>query len=229
MLSIIIPAYNEEKRIGNTLKDYYDYFYVKKVEFEIIVETDGCTDRTVDVVKSFRKDNIISLNFANKLGKGKGIIKGLEVAQGDVVGFVDADESVSPGDFDKMVSEIGSYECVIASRRVKGVETVKNWPAKRRIASKMFNMLVNLVLGLNIRDTQCGAKVFTKRAANIIVSQVKTKGYVFDVDVLWRMKKNNIIVKEFPVKWIHAREGQLKIRSHAYKMFFELIKLRFSK
>lgn len=226
-ISIIIPAYNEEKRIRKTLDDYNNYFS-RFGRFEVIVVTDGCTDKTVEVVKSFRGKNIISMNFPERLGKGTAIIKGLENSTGTIVGFVDADESVSAEDFFRMAKALGKHGCIIASRRVKGFEMIRNQPLKRRIASRAFNLLANMIFGLGIRDTQCGAKIFTAEAKKIIIRDVKTKGYVFDVDVLWKLKRRGMSIKEFPVKWMHAREGTLKIRKHAYKMFFELVKLRFS-
>lgn len=226
MLSIIIPAYNEEKRIGNTLKDYYDYFscFVKK--FEIIVVTDGCTDKTVEVVKSFRKKNIISLDFPEKLGKGGGIKEGFRIAKGDIIGFVDADESVTPKDFNEMVEKIKHYDCVVASRRTKYSKILEKQPLRRRILGRGYNILVNLLFGLGVKDTQCGAKVFRKVLIKIILKDVHTTGYSFDIDVLWKIKRNKFTIMEHPVTWMHMKEGQFNVRKHMFRMFVEVMKLR---
>lgn len=224
MLSIIMPAYNEEKRIGKTLGDYYDYFS-ERGEFEIIVVTDGCSDSTVEIVKSFGRQ-VISLDFPRRLGKGMAVLKGFEYARGEVIGFVDADESVLPEDFYKMASEIGHYNCVVASRRTKNSKILAKQPIRRRILGRGYNIMVNLLFGLRIKDTQCGAKVFDKEAVKIILNEVKTTGYSFDIDILWRLRRKKLKIKEYPVTWMHMKEGQFNVKKHVYKMFIEVLTLR---
>ena len=226
-LSIIIPAYNEEKRIGATLKDYLHYFSKKRKKFEIIVVTDGCIDKTVGIVKSFKSKHVKNLNYGKKLGKGSAILKGFENANGNIIGFVDADESVKPEDFHKMALLIGEYECVVASRRTEDSKILTKQPIRRRALGRGYNIMVNLLFGLRIKDTQCGAKVFTKNAIKTILAEVGTKGYSFDVEILWRLRRRKFKIKEYPVTWMHMKEGAFNVRKHAFKMLIEIMKLRF--
>lgn len=124
-LSLIIPAYNEENRIKETLDAYIEKLHELGINFEIIVEMDGCTDRTSEVVKEMatKFPEIKFIEFKERLGKSGGLLKGFEIANGDVVGFVDADGSVKPQDFIKLLREIEKgYDGAIASRRAKGLK-----------------------------------------------------------------------------------------------------------
>ena len=226
-LSIIIPAYNEEKRIYRTLKDYLHYFSKNWNRFEILVVTDGCTDNTVKVVKSFKSRHVKNLNYEQKLGKGLALIRGFENANGGIIGFVDADESVMPEDFHKMALQIGEYACVVASRRTKESKILAKQPIRRRVLGRSYNIMVNMLFGLRIKDTQCGAKIFTKEAIKSILPEISTKGYSFDVEILWRLRRGKFKINEYPVTWMHMKEGQFNARKHAYKMFIEVMKLRF--
>ena len=119
-LSLIIPAFNEEKRIEGTILSYLEYFSSEQNNFEIIVEMDGCTDGTEEVVRKLAKKyaNIIPIKFERRLGKGGGIVRGFQNAKGDIVGFVDADGSIKPEEFEKLLIELeNGYSGTIASRR----------------------------------------------------------------------------------------------------------------
>jgi len=222
MISIIIPAYNEEKRIETTLLNYSNHFQ----DQEIIVVCDG-TDKTQNIVGklSEKYPNIKLLRFEKKLGKGGGIIEGFKEANGDKIGFVDADESVTPDDVKRMFDYLPDVDGVIASRRLKDSRILIKQPTKRRIASRVFNIIVRLIFGLNLKDTQCGAKVFRKEAIKDVLSELKTKGFEFDVELLWRLKKKGYKVVEFPITWRHS-EGSSFSLSNAPKMFFSLLKVR---
>ncbi len=222
MISIIIPAYNEEKRIETILLNYSNHFQ----DQEIIVVCDG-TDKSQNIVGklSEKYPNIKLLRFEKKLGKGGGIIEGFKEANGDKIGFVDADESVTPDDVKRMFDCLPDVDGVIASRRLKDSRILIKQPTKRRIASRVFNIIVRLIFSLNLKDTQCGAKVFRKEAIKDVLSELKTKGFEFDVELLWRLKKKGYKVVEFPITWRHS-EGSSFSLSNAPKMFFSLLKVR---
>ena len=148
-LSIIMPAYNEGKRIGNTLNSYLRYKW--KYPIEIIVVLNGCTDNTLDVVKKFHK---IKYRVLKQPSKGNALITGFKLAKGDLIGYVDADNATKPYVLDKLVNSIGNYDGVIGSRYVKGAVLIKKQPLIRRILGRGFNVLVRLVLGLRFKDTQ---------------------------------------------------------------------------
>ena len=220
--SLIVPAYNEEDRIEAVLLKYANSF----PSAEIIVVCDG-TDNTKDIVrKDFKKYiNIKLLSFEKKLGKGGGIIEGFKVAKGERVGFVDADESVEPDDVKKMFDLLSDYDGVIASRKLRESIILVRPPLKRRIASKTFNILMRVFFGLDFKDTQCGAKVFRKEAVKDVLSELTTKGFEFDVELLWRLKNKGYEVTEFPITWKHS-EGSSFSLSNAPKMFFSLLGVR---
>lgn len=221
-VSIVIPAYNEESRIKTVLSKYSNHFQNQ----EIIVVCEGI-DNTPNLVKeaSERYPEIKLLNFKERLGKGGAIIEGFKAAKGDKIGFVDADGSVEPDDVKGMFDCLSDAEGVIASRRLKDSKILVKQPVKRWFASRVFNILVRLIFGLKFKDTQCGAKVFRKEAIKDVFSELKTKGFEFDVELLWRLKQKGYNVIEFPITWKHS-EGSSFSLSSAPNMFFSLLKVR---
>ena len=146
-LSIIMPALNEEQRIGRTLEEYTDFFNRKyKKEYELIVVMNGCTDNTSEVVEGFKKKHkqVKSLEFKERIGKGGAIIEGFKVAQGDFIGFADADNSTSAEEFEKLVENIGSCDGIIASRYVRGAVAEPKQSLSRRLGSRGFNVLIRI-------------------------------------------------------------------------------------
>lgn len=194
---------------------------------EIIVVCNGCTDSTPRIIEELCSKHlqIKPLRFEEKLGKGGAIIEGFKAAKGDRVGFVDADESVEPDDLRRMFDALSNADGVIASRRLKDSIILVEQPWKRRVASKVFNMLVRMMFGLEFRDTQCGAKVFGKDAVKNILDSLTTKGFELDVELLWRLKNEGYSVIEFPVTWKHS-EGSTFSLANAPKMFLSLLKVR---
>ena len=226
-LSLIIPAYNEEKRIKETLEAYRSKLLELGINFEIIVEMDGCTDRTPEIVRELavKFPEIKFIEFKERLGKGGGLLKGFEIASGDVVGFVDADGSVKPSEFIKLLSEIErDYDIVIASRRAEGA-VVRNQPLLRKVLSKGFNVLVKLLFRLPFKDTQCGAKVFRRNALEKILPEVNSKGFAFDVNLLYLATRNGFRIKEVGIRWEDKRGSKVKGRT-VVEMFLAVIKLR---
>lgn len=221
-LSIIIPAYNEEKRIKKTLISYLKIF--PKANF--IVIADGCKDNTVKIVKRIKKRKNITL-FAPKerLGKGGALIFGFKHVKSNTVGFIDADGSVPPKEFRKLVQNVRKVDGVIASRHLKGSK-ISGIPAMRKILSVTFSLLVKLVFNLPFKDTQCGAKLFKKKMIKSLIPLVRSKGYIFDIELLYRAIKQGYKIKEIPIEWRYSAGSKITIKS-MMKMFFNLIKLRF--
>jgi glycosyltransferase involved in cell wall biosynthesis len=223
MYSIIIPAYNEADRIYIVLESYAAEFS----GHEIIVVFDG-QDNTPDIVKDVAKlcSDIRLLTFHKRLGKGGAIIEGFKASRGDRIGFVDADESVSAKDLKAMFETLGEFDGVIASRRLATSKIMIKQPLKRRLASKGFNMIVRTLFGLPFKDTQCGAKVFMRRAICDIIDELETRGFEIDVEILWRLKNKGYRVVEYPITWSHSEGSKFKL-SQSFAMFFSLIKIRF--
>jgi glycosyltransferase involved in cell wall biosynthesis len=225
-VSIVVPAHNEEKRIGQVLKRYGGRGY------EILVVSNGSTDRTPEMVAGFAEqdDKITLLEYPERLGKGGAVLEGFKRASGDFIGFVDADQSTAPEDFQRLVDRLieKGIDGAIASRRVEGSVILKKQPIRRRLASRAFNVLVRLMFGLPHRDTQCGAKVFRRGAVLQVLPEMKLKGFEFDVELLWRLKERGFLVVEVPITWGHD-EGSTFALSHAPRMFWNLLKLRLAR
>lgn len=227
-ISIIIPAYNEEKRIGKTLENYLEFFH----DIEIYVTMDGCRDRTLDIVKTFaergnKNNNLISyIHHEERLGKGMGIYNAISHTKGDILVITDADESTSPSEISKLIKQLDDCDCVIGSRWIDGANILKKQPIQRRIASRGFNLIVRTMFGLHFKDTQCGAKVFRKRAVKDVINDISTFNYAFDIDILWHMQKNGFKIKEVPIIWHDEDGSSVKLFHTIITMFFEIIRLR---
>jgi len=227
-ISIVIPAYNEEDRLRGVIEMYRDFHS----NYEIIIVCNGCIDKTPDIAKRFEvEDNRIkTLIFEERLGKGGAILEGFKVARGELVGFLDADESVAPEDYLKLIQVIktGDFDGAIGSRNAEGAEIISDRSIIRRVASRMFNFLVRLISGLKFSDTQCGAKIFKIETIDELKDEVISKGYEFDVELLLRLKKKGNKISEVPVKWRHSGGSKFSLK-HAPAMLFGLLFMRIRK
>lgn len=226
MISIIVPAYNEEKRIQGMLELYAGYFFEKYRDCEFIVVADG-SDRTAAIVENLIAifPGIRLLEYGTRLGKGGGIMEGFRHSRGDVLAFVDADESVSPFDLDRVIRALDTANCAIGSRRVSGSIITQRQPFKREAISWAFNLLVNLMFNLGIRDTQCGAKAFKKKVVDLVLPKIRSNGFEFDVELLWRIKRHGFSVVEVPIEWKHSEHSRFSLK-YAPRMFANLIRVR---
>ena len=231
MISIVIPAYNAEGMIATTLEDYLIHFSKEYPQgFEIIVVPNGCTDRTTEIVDDYcdKFPQVRSESFEEKLGKGGALIKGLGMACGDIVAFVDADGATTPKELHKLIKGIEGVDGVIGSRWLPGSNILAKQPLMRRIASRGFNLLVRLLFGLPYKDTQCGAKVFKRYAIAQTIDDLETPGFAFDVDLLYKAKKKGFVIKEAPIVWEDKLDSTLDLKTAIPNMFLALIKLRLS-
>ena len=223
--SLIIPAYDEEKRIEKVIKSYLKH-YTKRYgnDFEIIIVIDG-TDNTLKICKKYSsKFKNIKIDYSKKpKGKGTAIIRGFRLAKGDVVGFTDADDSVEPSEFDKLIDT--DADCTIASRKMEDSKILKKQSFLRQFGSWGWNRLVNLTFSLNLSDTQCGAKVLKSEVVKKIIPELRSSGFEFDIELLWRIKKNGFEIKEVPIIWAHQEDSSFSIIEWP-KMFIGLLKLR---
>lgn len=226
MLSIIIPAYNEEHRIKPTLQAYLDFF--KNKDIEIIVVMNGCTDNTLQVVQSIKDSRLKYLNI-NKPGKGNAIIQGFKIASGDLISYTDADNSTKPEFLNKLLENIEDYDCIMGSRYLKESEILTKQTLTRRIASRGFNILVRSILNLQFTDTQAGAKIFKKQAISSILQELKPYGWGIDTHILYKIKKKGYKIKEIPIEWSDTKESKLKLRKAVPGMFISVLKTRFGK
>ena len=227
-LSIIIPAYNEEKRISRTLEYYISFFSRNIKDFEIIVVLNGCKDHTLAIVKKFinKNKNVKYLDFKEAIGKGAAIVEGFKKARGDLVGFIDADMATLPNAFYDLINNINNYDGIIASRWMKDSIINAKQPLLKRIGSRGFNFLVRLLFNLNFRDTQCGAKLFKKYAIKDILNDLKLTSWAFDINLLYSLKRKKYKIKETPTEWNAVKASHFNLFRAIPEMFLGLIRLR---
>lgn len=213
-VSIVIPAYNEEKRLSSTLNKISEFLKSnQELKAEIIVVNDGSTDNTADLVKNFKELKIKLLNNEKNMGKGYCVKRGVLEANNDIILFTDADLSTPIEFLNQFLKhhEMG-FDIVIASRAVKGAEKKIKQPIWRDLMGKFFNILVRIILGLNIKDTQCGFKSFKKEAAKIIFSKQTIFDFGFDPEILFIANMKNYKIKEHPVEWYLKIFYQLQLK-----------------
>ncbi len=227
-LSVIIPAYNEEQRIAETVRAYADS--LEGLRHEILVELDGCNDGTADLVRDMQErfPSVKLVEFPTRLGKGRGVLEGMRRATGDWIAYVDADGSVSPSEFFLVAKAALSdgADAVIASRYWDRRRMVKEIGLTRWTASRSFNLLVRRMYNLPFRDTQCGAKMLRRKAVHAVIDDMKLSGYAFDVELLWRLMQHNFKVVELPIFWTHKNGSKIRLGHVASRMFLDVLRLR---
>ncbi len=228
-LSIIIPAYNEEARIGTMLDRYISYFNERyRTDFEVIVVVNGSNDNTEAITNNYasRFPFIRVIVEPNAIGKGGAIIKGFKAASGELVGFVDADCSTPPAAFDDLIKNIGDADCIIASRWLPGAIVEPKQPLKRRIASRVFNLIVSIFFNMKLTDTQCGAKIIKKGALLTILPYIGITRWAFDVDLLFQLKRNGFKIIEYPTIWQDTTGSKLRVLNASIEMLLAITRLR---
>ncbi len=240
MLSIIIPAYNEEKRIAPTLLKISSFFKLNRTklkdwaDFEIILVSDG-SDNTVNVAKTILKSqniskNLKTLDFSKRLGKGSAVKTGLLLCKGDAI-IYDADGSTPIDQIFKIRKEFdGGAGLVIGSRKNKESIIRNNINLKRRLTSRIFNLFVKLFFGINFKDTQCGFKGIRKEFVKPLAHKLNLRGYEFDVQLINEANKKGIKTSEIPVVWSHVDNGSLTSFSiiSGASMFISLLRYKLS-
>jgi len=232
-ISLVIPAYNEEERIEGTLVAYDDFLRQKKkkdrIVYEILVILNGCRDNTLDVVKkvSAKRKSIKYWNYPDPIGKGGALIEGFKKASYELVGFTDADMSNSPESFYDLVENIDDYDAIIASRWVKGAVIKQKQTLSRRVASRTFNLVVKTMFPcIKERDTQCGCKLFKKKALLSVVDHLSVTQWAFDVNLMFLLHKNGYRVREWPTVWDDSGGSHINLKKTSREMFLSVARMR---
>jgi dolichol-phosphate mannosyltransferase len=220
--SLVIPAYNEENRI----RPLFDA--IAGFDGELIVVCDG-TDGTAQVIEEIQRTRpeltIRCLTFSRRLGKGGGVIAGLSVARAPLVGFFDADGSTTMAEMMRLFSCLSDTDGAIGSRWVAGSTLTVRQGILRRLESRSFNFLIRVLFGLNFHDTQCGAKVFRKNAIDRILPAMVSRGFEFDVELLWRLHSAGCRVVEVPIEWQNKGDSRVRKRD-MMRMVGNLFRIR---
>jgi len=229
-LSVIIPAFNEEKRIGITLERLYGFLRNKNYDYEVILVDDGSTDSTVNIAdqsKLAQKNKLRLLSNGANRGKGFSIRNGMMNARGQYVLFSDADLSTPIEEMDKLFSFlVKDYDIAIGSRGIQGADVREHQPFYREWMGKIFNFFVQIFVFKGIFDTQCGFKLFKAHVAKKIAPCLKINGFSFDVELLYVAKRRGYKIKEVPVVWINSPKSKVRPVFDSLMMFKELLSVR---
>jgi len=238
VLSIVMPAYNESKRIGETLEIVTAFIGNQPYECEIIVVDDGSTDKTSSVVKEFLKEgrSLYLIRHDKNKGKGAAVNTGFKAAKGQFILFSDADLSTPIEEVNRMLDYIKQHDqdkppcgIVIASRRVKGARLVIPQPMYREFSGRVFSVIVQVINFGGYLDTQCGFKLFAQEVGKKIVSKQTIMGFGFDVEMLFiALKKLKVGVKEMPVTWIDSPQSRVNLFKDSIDMFLDLLRIRWN-
>jgi glycosyltransferase involved in cell wall biosynthesis len=232
-VSIVIPAYNEEKRLPPMLKGYAAYFEQlrkhENIDYELLVVINKSTDRTLDVVKSMQRiyPKIRYLDLPEK-GKGLAIIAGFKDAlkrPNELIGFADADMATPPEAFYDLVRHIDPYDGVIAARWRKE-SVVTRQTTFFRVKSSIFNLIVRALFLFPYSDTQCGAKLFTRKAVEHMHDKLGITRWAFDIDLLYKLRTAGFSVIEIPTVWESKDDSRIKLISASIEMLLAVVRLR---
>ncbi|HET7625844.1 MAG TPA: glycosyltransferase [Verrucomicrobiae bacterium] len=229
-LLLLIPAYNEERRIEPVLRDYARYFQEHYTgAFQLVVILNGCRDNTLGVVQKVAAEfsGIKWLEFKEPIGKGGALIEGLKLAPlSDLIGYVDADGATPPSAFYDLVKRTGEADCVIGSRWLPGAVLHQEQTRKRQFASRVFHFIVQLLFWMNIRDTQCGAKVIRREAVEKIHSSLRIADMAFDINLLYSLKRAGFRVLEVPTEWTDKIGSKVNLPRASLVMFLSALRIR---
>jgi dolichyl-phosphate beta-glucosyltransferase len=232
LLSVIIPAYNEQDRILPTLDNTLAYLRKQGYNSEVIVVSDGSKDGTAQVVQSFDPPGNITikvLEYHPNRGKGYAVRYGVLRSHGDIVMFMDADYAVpieycAPG----LAMLDRGYDIAIASRAIRGADIQLRQTFFRKLSARIYTFIQNLYLGIRFPDTQCGFKLFTRKTAQDLFSRQKLDSVIFDPEILWLARRKGYRVGQFPVRWRHVADSRIQYDSLRKFMFVfqELMRIK---
>lgn len=229
-ISIVIPAFNEEKRLPLFIEKVISYCNNSKYTYEIIVVDDGSGDGTLEAAESYkaRYPKLHTIKIRRNRGKGYAVKRGLLRSAGKTCLFIDADGSIDPDEIEKNLRYISDegYDIFIGSRKLKSKEQVLEAKLYRKIMGALFNLMVRTFLFKNIKDTQCGFKMFRREVVAPLFARSHIRGFGFDVEILYLAHKMGYKIKEGPISWHHMTGSTLNLFTDSAAMFFNIFQVR---
>lgn len=229
-LSIIIPAYNEEKRIEKTLNEIFRFLQKCYDRYEVIVVDDGSTDKTLDLLNRIQNQHrsLKIVHHEPNRGKGYAVKKGMLKAYGKYVLFCDADLSTPIDELDAFIHYLqNGYDVVLGSRKMEGADVKIYQPPIRRKMGQVFTVLTQRLLSLEISDITCGFKCFKGNIVRDIFSRQQLHDWSFDAEILFISRKHGYKIKEVPVRWSDVPGTKVKLLRDSIRSFWGLLKIRF--
>jgi dolichol-phosphate mannosyltransferase len=222
-VSLIIPAYNEEDRLGPTLEGYLQGLDNLGIPYEVIVIMDG-KDGTPEVVNSYRNHGVKGYLYSHKLGRGGAIFEGFRLAKFNVVAYADADGSIPFQDGAELIRRvIEGDSAVVASRRIAPNSVVRPEPFGKRVASLAWHMLTIFFLNLRVKDAHCGFKVFRREVVKVILERVTVTNRAFEVGMMYHVAAAGLPIIELPVSYRHDTRTRMPLGRAVPVMFVSLV------
>jgi glycosyltransferase involved in cell wall biosynthesis len=227
-LSIVIPAFNESARIGDSIAKVKAFVEKFPMTSEVIVVDDGSSDATADIVRKCELPSLRLLRNERNHGKGYSVRQGVLNARGQYVLFTDADLSAPIEELTRLldIAMNEHVDVVIGSRAVDRGTIEKHQTRFRELGGIGFNKAVRLMLGLDIQDTQCGFKLFERERTRRIFEKQTTLGFGFDPEILFLAARYGLKIREVPVRWSHAEGSKLNPIRDGLRMFSDLARVR---
>lgn len=227
-LSVVIPAYNEAKRIKETLLDVQAYLSKQAYSYEVLVVNDGSKDETASVVTEIQKSFPALKLIDNPENHGKGWVtkQGMLKAEGEIRVFMDADNSTKISEIAQFLPYFEQgYDVVLGSRRIEGSNVAQDQDLFRAFQGWVFRIIVHTLVPVGVIDTQCGFKAFSKKATEVIFPKQTIYRWAFDVEILALARKNRFQIKELPITWVNDADSHVKL-SGKIKMLLEVVQIR---
>ena len=228
-VSVILPAFNEEGNIGETLTDVGEYLAGKTFDSEVIVVDDGSSDKTYEEASGYAKDikNLKVIKSSPNQGKGYVLRKAVGEAVGKYIMFMDADNATSIRELDKFLPHLeGEYDVVIGTRRHKESDIAVSESAMRIILGQIYIMLSRLIIGARASDFNCGFKAYKGDIAKKLFSLQKINGWAFDTELIFLINKYKMPMKEVPVRWEHKDTSKVKPLQAGIESFLSLVDIK---
>jgi len=229
-VSLVIPAFNEANRIKDSLRGIAEYLKTTKFDSEILVVDDGSSDETAAIVQRLDYSGLALIRNDINRGKGYSVRRGVLAATGDFVLFSDADLSTPIEELDRLLAAAvqEKADVVVGSRGLDSRLIEKHQSSVRENGGRLFNVMVRMLLGLNIRDTQCGFKLFRRSTVQSAFQKQTTDGFGFDPELLFLMSRQGLKILEVPVRWRHADGSKIRFFRDGCGMFVDLLRIRWN-
>lgn len=230
-LTVVIPAYNEERRIGRTLERVLAYLRESVQRFEVIVVDDGSSDATRDIVRSMAgsEPRIKLIALERNRGKGMAVRRGMLAGEGEWLLFTDADLSTPIEEIETLAASMqAGADIAIGSRSLQGARVDIHQPWYREAMGKTFNRIVRLLAIPGFVDTQCGFKCFTRGAARTVFERSRIDRFAFDVEALVIARRLGFRIVEVPIRWANEPNSRVAIVRDSTRMLVDLVRIRWN-
>lgn len=226
-LSVVIPCFNEEERLGATLERIVGYLDQREGAYEVLVVDDGSRDGTVSVAERLCYERVRILRHGENRGKGAAVRTGVLASVGEWVLITDADLSTPIEDLERLQGRSSTADIVLGSRAVSESRIVRHQPLYRELMGKTFNAIIRGIGLVGLHDTQCGFKLFRGAIAREIFARSRVDHFAFDVEVLWLAQKAGYRVVEEGVTWENSPDSRVSPLGDAWRMLLDVLALRF--